>query len=85
MTDKRHPTFRLEALGETILDRLLDAAGSANPVYREGAVLGLGKAVELAVFRLSELAKTDPSPGVRETAAEVLDSIFETQGLREKS
>lgn len=71
----QHDTFFLEELGSTILEPLLTATKHESAVVREGAVLGLDNAIQLALKRLIVIASNDSSAGVREIAEGALGDV----------
>lgn len=72
-------TFAAEAAGkiadaELVVGPLLLLLKHPSPLVREGAVYGLVHHLSQEVIdRLQEVAKADPSPGVREAASEALE------------
>ena len=72
-------TFAAEALGSVVGDdrtvpTLLSLLEHSSPLVREGAVYGLTDHMDGNVrHALSKLARSDPSPGVRDAANETLD------------
>ena len=71
-------TFAAEAVGmlsdsEAVRAALMPLLGHSIALVREGAIYGLARHLNDSVMAaLRELAQSDPSPGVREAAAELL-------------
>lgn len=67
-------TFQLERAGEdpALCAELFRQLGHDSPLVREGAVYGLATLAEMIRDALARTAEHDPSPGVREAAAEAL-------------
>ena len=71
-------TFAAEAAGmlsdsEAVRSALMPLLGHSISLVREGAIYGLARHLNDSVMvALRELAQSDPSPGVREAAKEVL-------------
>lgn len=73
-------TFAAEIAGDIpdsnlVRPILLRLLGHSSPLVREGAVYGLRHHLNQETYdRLTQLMKSDPSPGVREAAAEAIEN-----------
>jgi hypothetical protein len=71
-------TFACEAAqgvaDERIVAAVVELLGHAAPLVREGALLGLQDSTDAGIrARVGAMATCDPSPGVRATAADLVE------------